>query len=40
MVICSLDALEKYSQKKKTGIEKETVEVSHQASDRRKRTGK
>ena len=40
MVICSLDALKKSSKKKETGIEKETVEVLQQASDRRKKTGK
>ena len=40
MVICSLDALEKSSKKKETGIEKEIVKVLQQASDRRKKTGK
>ena len=39
MVICSLDALKKYSKKKETRIKKETVEVLQQASYRRKRSG-
>ena len=40
MVICSLDALEKSSKKKKAGIKTEIVEVLQSASDRRKKTGK
>ena len=40
MVICPLDALKKSSKKKETGIEKEIVKVSQQASDRRNKTGK
>ena len=40
MVICFLDALKKSSKKKKTGIEKEKVEVSPQARDCRNKTGK
>ena len=40
MVICSLDALKKSSKNKETGIEKQIVDVSQQASDRRKKTGK
>ena len=39
MVICSLDALKKSSKKKETRRKKETVEVLHQASYRRKRSG-
>ena len=39
MVICSLDALKKYSKKKETRIKKEIVEMLHQASYRRKRSG-
>ena len=40
MVICSLDALKKFSKQKETRIKKEIVEVLQQASYRRKRTGK
>ena len=39
MVICTLDALERYSKKKETRIKKEIVEVLQQASYRRKRSG-
>ena len=38
MVICSLDALKRYSKNKETGIKKETVEVLQQASYRSKRS--
>ena len=38
MVICSLDALKKSSKKKETRINKEIVEVLHQASYRKKRS--
>ena len=40
MVICSLEAFKKSSRKKEIEIEKEIVEVSQQASDHRKKTGK
>ena len=40
MDICSLDALKESSKKKETKIKKEIVEVSQQASYRKKRTGK
>ena len=40
MVICSLEALKKTSKKKEMGIEKKLVEVSQQASDRKKKTRK
>ena len=40
MVICSLDALQKSSKKKETGIVKEILEVLQQASNCRKKTGK
>ena len=39
MVICSLDALKKSSNKKETKIKKEIVEVFQQATYRKKRTG-
>ena len=39
MVICSLDALKESSKKKETKLKKELVEVLHQASYRKKRTG-
>ena len=37
MVICSLDALKRFSKTKETRIKKEIVEVLQQASYRRKR---
>ena len=39
MVICSLDALKKYSKKEETRIKKEIVEVLQQASYCRKISG-
>ena len=39
MVICSLDALKKFSTKKETRVKKEVVEVLQRASYRRKRSG-
>ena len=39
-VICSLDALKKPSEKKKTETEKEIVEVLQQATDRKKKAEK
>ena len=40
MVICSSDALKMSSKKKEARIKKEIAELLHQASCRRKRTGK
>ena len=40
MVTCSLDILKKCSENKEIGIEKEIIEVSRQASNRRKKAGK
>ena len=40
MIICSLDALKKSSEKKETGILRKIPEQLQQATDRRKKTGK
>ena len=39
MVVCSLDALKESSKKKERELKKDLVEVLHQASYRKKRTG-